>query len=152
MHPTYLGPRIQQETQPYSRIPAGGEREPTALPQTLRSGISPTALDQTVQRLMQEGLATSTQRSYMAGKRKFLSCHDSNTSPLPLTEQKLSNFVAFAVNQGLRHQTTCRLSATCKLSGGRRSQGDGYASTGADAACCGLPAASAFLVSFGRGR
>ena len=101
-----------------------------------------------------------------------------NTSPLPLTEQKLSNFVAFAVNEGLRHQTTCRLSATCKLNGGRRSQGDGYASTGArtgrrprlpitpvvleklravwnrDAADHdnGLPAASAFLVSFGRGR
>ena len=35
MHPTYLGPRIQQETQPHFRIPAGGEREPTALPQTL---------------------------------------------------------------------------------------------------------------------
>ena len=49
----------------------------------------------------------------MAGKKKFLSCcHGSGTSPLPLTEQKLVNFVAFAVNQGLRHQTVkCYLSA-----------------------------------------
>ena len=49
----------------------------------------------------------------MAGKKKFLSfCHGSGTSPLPLTEQKLVNFVAFAVSQGLRHQTVkCYLSA-----------------------------------------
>ena len=68
------------------------EREPTALPQSDRpdgqgtAQLDLTTLDQTVQQLLQAGLATSMQCSYMAGKRKFLSfCHDSNTSPLPLT-------------------------------------------------------------------
>ena len=91
------------------------EREPTALPQSDRpdgqgtAQLDLTTLDQTVQQLLQAGLATSMQCSYMAGKRKFLSfCHDSNTSPLPLTEQKLSNFMAFEVNQGLRHQSAIR--------------------------------------------
>jgi hypothetical protein len=49
----------------------------------------------------------------MAGKKKYLAfCQQASTTPLPVTEQKLVNFVAFAVNHGLKHQTIkCYLSA-----------------------------------------
>ena len=78
----------------------------------------------TLQRLLQAGLAASTQRAYMAGKRKYPTfCQESGTPPLPAIEQKLSAFVAFGVNQGLKHQTVkCYLSAVRHLqisSGGR---------------------------------
>ena len=71
----------------------------------------------TLQRLLQAGLAASTQRVYMAGKRKYLTfCQESGTPPFPATEQKLSAFVAFGVNQGLKHQTVkCYLSAVRHL-------------------------------------
>ncbi len=40
----------------------------------------------------------------MAGKKKYLTfCQQTGTPPLP--EQGLINFVAFAVNQGLKYQT-----------------------------------------------
>ena len=53
----------------------------------------------------------------MAGKRNYLTfCQESGTPPLPATEQKLSAFVAFGVNQGLKHQTVkCYLSAVRHL-------------------------------------
>ena len=42
----------------------------------------------------------------MAGKKKYLSfCQEAGTAPLLATEQKLIEFVAFAANQGLKHQT-----------------------------------------------
>ena len=71
------------------------------------------SLGLTVQRLLQAGLAPSTQRAYLAGKKKYmLFCQDTSTSPLPVTEVKLVNFVAFAVDKGLKHQTIkCYLSA-----------------------------------------
>lgn len=65
-----------------------------------------TTLDPVVQRLLQAGLAPSTQRAYTAGKRKYLSfCQKIDTDPLPVTEQKLLLFVAFAVKEGLKQQT-----------------------------------------------
>ena len=46
----------------------------------------------------------------MAGKKK------ARTASLPTTEQKLIEFVAFAANQGLKHQTIkCYLSAVRHL-------------------------------------
>ena len=53
----------------------------------------------------------------MAGKKKYLSfCQEAGTAPLPATEQKLIEFVAFVANQGLKHQTIkCYLSAVCHL-------------------------------------
>lgn len=74
-------------------------------------------LGPTIQRLLQAGLAPSTQRAYMAGKKKYLMfCLKTGAAPLPATEQKLIEFVAFAVNQGLKHQTIkCYLSAVHHL-------------------------------------
>ena len=76
-----------------------------------------TALGPTVQRLLQAGLAPSTQRAYLAGKKKYLKfCQETGIAPLPVTEQKLIGMVAFAVNQGLKHQTIkCYLSAVRHL-------------------------------------
>ena len=60
----------------------------------------------TVQCLLQAGLAKSTQRTYLASKKKYLSfCQSSRITPLPASEGKLMNFVAALVEQGLREQT-----------------------------------------------
>ena len=76
-----------------------------------------TSLGTTVQRLLQAGLAQSTQRTYSAGKRKYLTyCQEAGVLSLPATEQKLIGFVAYAVNLGLKHQTVkCYLSAVRHL-------------------------------------
>ena len=67
-----------------------------------------------VQRLMQAGLAPSTQRTYAAGKKKFLTfCQESNITPLPVTESKLINFVAYSVSKG--QTIKCYLSAVRHL-------------------------------------
>ena len=43
-------------------------------------------------------------------------CQKTGAAPLPATEQKLIEFVAFAVNQGLKHQTIkCYLSVVHHL-------------------------------------
>ena len=70
-------------------------------------------LGATVQCLFQEGLAPSTQRVYLAGKKKYLCfCQETSTPHLPVTEFKLVNFVAYATSRGLKHQTIkCYLSA-----------------------------------------
>ena len=77
------------------------------------TGLAVPSVGLTLQRLLQVGLAASTQRAYMAGKRKYLTfCQESGTPPFPAIEQKRSTFVAFGVNQGLKHQTVkCYLSA-----------------------------------------
>lgn len=42
----------------------------------------------------------------MSGKKKYLDfCQQSGITPLPVTEHSLIHFVAFVVNQGLKHQT-----------------------------------------------
>ena len=59
-----------------------------------------------VQRLLQAGLAPATHKSYFAGKKKYLLfCIQSGTTPLPVTEDGLLHFIAFAASQGLRHTT-----------------------------------------------
>lgn len=72
------------------------------------------SLGPVVQHLLQAGLAPSAQRTYMAGKRKYLAfCQNYRTPPLPVTEQKLVNFIAHMSTQGLKYQTMkCYLSAT----------------------------------------
>ena len=76
-----------------------------------------TTLGPTIQRLLQAGLAKSTQRVYAAGKNKFLAfCQETNITPFPVTEQKLISFVAYGVNKGLKYQTIkCYLSAVRHL-------------------------------------
>ena len=57
-----------------------------------------TSLGPTIQHLLQAGIAPSTQRAHMAGKKKYLMfCQKTGAAPLPATEQKLIEFVAFAV-------------------------------------------------------
>lgn len=53
----------------------------------------------------------------MVGKKKYLMfCQKTGAAPLPATEQKLIEFVVFAVNQGLKHQTIkCYLLAVRQL-------------------------------------
>ena len=64
------------------------------------------SLGPTVQRLFQAGLASSTQRVYAAGKKKYLSfCSKCGVPPVPVTEQGLVCFVASMVKQGLKHPT-----------------------------------------------
>ena len=63
-------------------------------------------------RLFRGCLAPATQKAYLAGKKKYLRfCQQTGTPPFPVTEQGLLLFVAFAVRQGLKHQTIkCYLS------------------------------------------
>ena len=75
------------------------------------------SLGPVVQRLLQAGLAPSTQRTYAAGKKKYLGfCQQCGVLALPITEQKLLSFVAFMSQQGLKYQTMkCYLSAVRHL-------------------------------------
>ena len=64
------------------------------------------SLGSAVQRLLQAGLAPATHRTYLAGKKKYLSfCMQSGTTPLPVTEEGLLHFTTFVANQVLRHTT-----------------------------------------------
>lgn len=73
----------------------------------------------TSQRLFHTGLAGSTQRVYALGQKKYLAfCSQFGVPPLPVTERGLVGFVAFAVEQGVKHttiKTICQQSATSKL-------------------------------------
>ncbi len=72
-------------------------------------------LGPTVQRLLQAGLAPSTQRAYLVGKYMTY-CQETGIVPLLVTEEKLIGLVAFAFNQGLKHQMIkCYLSAVRHL-------------------------------------
>ena len=52
------------------------------------------------------GLAPSTERAYMAGKKKYLEfCARAGVPPIPVSEQGLVHFTIFAFQQGLKHQT-----------------------------------------------
>ena len=63
-------------------------------------------LDPVVWRLFSAGLAPSTERAYMAGKKKYLEfCTRAGVPPIPATEWGLVHFTAFAFQQGLKHQT-----------------------------------------------
>ena len=96
----YAGsPRGREVSNPYP----GGSRGPHSQGAT-RLDIA--ALGSSVQRLLQAGLAQSTQRAYASGKRRYLAfCQACGMSPLPATEQKLVKFIGHLANQGIRHQT-----------------------------------------------
>ena len=87
-----------------SNQPASAHSSTAGGPASKRTTI--TLLGPTVQRLLQAGLAPSTQRVYASGKKKYLTfCQLTGSPPLPVTEHNLMYFVAFAVNKGLKHQT-----------------------------------------------
>ena len=70
-------------------------------------------LEANVSVYLEQALAPSTLRTYTSGQHRFLRfCQDADLSPLPLTEQTLSFFVAYLGREGLTHQTIkCYLSA-----------------------------------------
>ena len=75
------------------------------------SGIHKTRLDinelgQLVQFFFSQGLAQSTQRSYNAGKNRFITfCQEANLTPFPAAESTLCIFAAYLALQGLKHHT-----------------------------------------------
>ena len=53
-------------------------------------------LEETVQQLFEAGLAQSTHKSYRSWERHYLQfCMETNQSPYPVSEQGLSEFIAF---------------------------------------------------------
>ena len=66
-----------------------------------------TTLDSSVQSYFQNGLASSTQKTYRAALKRFhLFCdHFNVTSPFPLSEHTLCCFSAYLADQGLASQT-----------------------------------------------
>ena len=92
------GPRGRPTTNPDPAGVGGPDSHRTAR-------LDVPALGATIQRLLQAGLAPSTQRTYLAGKKYLLFCQKTSTQPLPATEHKLLQFIAFVADQGLRHQT-----------------------------------------------
>ena len=63
-------------------------------------------LDRVACSMYQAGLASSTQKSYSAGKKQLLSFFDqAGLTPLPVSETQMCQFVAFLKEKGLRHQT-----------------------------------------------
>ena len=56
--------------------------------------------------MYQAGLSPSTQKVYSAGKKRYLNfCERLGSPPLPVTETRLCQFVAFLRLERLRHQT-----------------------------------------------
>jgi len=91
-----------------SRITAGssGSRRGIAAAGRGAARLDITALDRTVCRLYQAGLAPATQKTYLAGKRRYLQfCQRSGSQPVPVAEGSLCRFVAFLQMEGLRHST-----------------------------------------------
>ena len=70
-----------------------------------------------VQRYMQQGLATSTQRSYQAGQRRYLKfCSAINRPAMPTSEEIMLMFVSHLVQEGLAHTSIkVYLSVVCNL-------------------------------------
>lgn len=63
-------------------------------------------MDQVVHSLYQAGLAQSTQKTYAAGKKRYIDfCEKTAAAPLPAIEKQLCRFVAYLKEEGLRHQT-----------------------------------------------
>ena len=64
------------------------------------------ALDRAVDRHFQNGLASSTQRTYNSAKRRYLQfCKDKRICPLPAPERQLCWFVSSLALQSLCHST-----------------------------------------------
>ena len=63
-------------------------------------------LDKGVRVLFAKGLANSTQRTYSAGQKRYLTfCEAGNFTPVPATERLLCRFVTFLTKEGLKLRT-----------------------------------------------
>ena len=72
----------------------------------LEAGLDVPQLLRTVEELFREGLAPTTRRTYVTGKRRYLRfCESLGLSPTPASEQVLQVFVASLARDGLAHST-----------------------------------------------
>ena len=63
-------------------------------------------LDEAVDFYFRRGLANSTQRTYLSAKKRYVQfCTKHDFVPLPVSEQQLSQYIAWLANQGLTHKT-----------------------------------------------
>ena len=63
-------------------------------------------MEDTVQRLFVEGVATRTRSTYSSAQCKYIKfCQILNINPLPLSERSLCLFAAHLANEGLRAQS-----------------------------------------------
>ena len=74
-------------------------------------------MDQLVHFYLKNALAPATKKIYQSGQRRYINyCDKAHCQPLPLTEQRLCQFVAKLAEEGLSHQTIkSYLSATRQL-------------------------------------
>ena len=106
----------------YVQLVAGAKPEPTELPGQLMealvsraangsSGVTVARLDiskleTSVEFYFANGLSTSSQKTYKAGKEHYLDfCQCYTIVPLPVSESVLCKFTSFLVDQGLKHRT-----------------------------------------------
>lgn len=75
------------------------------------------ALDRAVEYYFRNGLASSTQRSYNSGKRRYYQfCQERSLAPIPASERQLCLFTVFLAKENLAHTTIkCYLSAVRHL-------------------------------------
>ena len=63
-------------------------------------------LEKTAQGYFDKGLAESTKKSYSSARNRYLAfCTESALDPFPVNEHKLSLFVSYAAQSGLKYQT-----------------------------------------------
>ena len=63
-------------------------------------------LEESVRHFFTKGLAESTQRTYLSGKKRYLSfCARAGVSAVPAEEKLLCSFVAFLAKEGLKYRT-----------------------------------------------
>ena len=63
-------------------------------------------LEESVHFYFSKGLASSTQRTYKAGKTRYVTfCTKASISPLPVCERHLCSFVAYLAKEGLKFRT-----------------------------------------------
>ena len=62
-------------------------------------------LEKTAQGYFDKGLAESTKKSYSSARNQYLAfCTESALDPFPVNEHKLSLFVSYAAQSGLKYQ------------------------------------------------
>ena len=71
-----------------------------------KAGLDVTKIHTAVHHYYSQGLATSTQRSYLTGQKRYLQfCNEAHKPPLPTSEDTLLIFVSYLAQQGLTHQS-----------------------------------------------
>ena len=94
-----------------------GSRLPSGPVNHFQARLDLQALDRSVEFYFQNGLATSTRRSYGSAKNRYIKfCQAKGLSPLPASEHQLCQFASCLANQNLCHSSIkCYLSAVRHL-------------------------------------